>query len=83
MGISGITYTCVLWNCDILKVKNTVVKCVLGHRVHHWQPRFNLEQAVHHVGTQIRLCSSNSIGKAQRVVSWALHSTAQPVKVTG
>lgn len=36
---------------DILKVKDTMVKCVLGQRVHHWQPHFNLKLTVRHVET--------------------------------
>jgi len=53
MGVSGITCTmCTVELHDILKVKDTVVKYVLGHRVRRWQPHFNLELTVHRVGTR-------------------------------
>jgi len=62
---------------DILQVKDTVIKCVLGHRVHRWQPCFSLELVVHHVGTQTVVLGGNTgIGKAQCVVGWAVHCTA-------
>lgn len=53
MGVSGLACTMSTAELrDILKVKDTVLKCVLGHRVRRWQPHFNLELTVHRVGTR-------------------------------